>query len=564
MNPSLRHRRSFSIRTATTRTILAVSVAIGCSAPPVFAQNSDRIWVDTGGTFSVTASMVQCSDDSVVLLRADGGRVTIPLGMLSDEDQQYVAERKASIASTNGLRRQPPKPPVISPLPVFRIPSTAPTTASGATIRFDGPLVSTVRPTLPGPLPSDRAPVTLAIPNTRVGLPKIDFNMDVSPPIPVCKLNESGTRTTVLAASISGNIRLPGEQTRQQLLEFDAASGDAKVAMLHYETIRLLDHHIPSGQSLVLVNYDSLGSGGDLAVVDGWDSGQMGFRHRRPIETGMQAGNLSMETGLAQSGLATTGRATAGLATAGLANTGLAGMGRKLRDAQWIDREHVLLVFDRTMGLWNIVSGESVYQIDRVDSRATPAVSGGKRYIALPYEGGVELLSSATGESLGRIKVERQVPGVEFSPLGNQLAIATTRRVRIWDLPAAALAGDIHSRNSLGKGKPLWIDHDWLLTDSGALVSIFRGVPVWRYDMAGAQCISVGHSLAIFRKSPVTELSVVSLPHPSAQAIIGQIDNEAIDLNPDRWLVPGRSSWGPDGWVDRDIQISGLAPATRR
>ncbi len=525
MSQTFNNNRRTRIRRAALLVVIAISAATSANA---VGQNAERIWVDSAGNHSVKASLVDWTDNSVVLLRSDGGEVRLQMSALSEKDKDYVATQKERRFGQNSLRNVSPSPPDIKSLAPLELPVAEQTLPSGAILGADGATKIREVDSLPEKLPADRAPTTVAIADANIALPRVDFNMVVSSVVPITGLSESGTRTTALAASISGNIRMPGESTRQELVRFDLTDRRAEVAMRHYETIRLLDHHLESGRSLVLVGFNSLGRGGELAVIDSWDDGAMGFNYRRRISASDLPGELA-----------------------------------KLQFAKWIDAEHVLAVVDDSMGLWNIVSGKQLYRINGIDPRATPAISGGGRYTAIPYEGGVDLIETESGKSLGRIKVEKQVPGVAFSPLGNQLAIATTRRLRAWDLTSAALAGDIQSRNSLGKGQPLWIDHDLLLTDSGTLVSLFRGVPIWRYEVAGTQRSTIGKTVAIFRKEPVTEMTLVTLPHEGAEAMLKRIDAVPSMINPESWQIPGRSAWQSGKWVDQDVLVGSLTSGRR-
>ncbi|TWU56406.1 hypothetical protein Poly51_23160 [Rubripirellula tenax] len=524
------HRRPTRTRLAILRSIaLSTLTGIAITASNAGAQNVERIWVDAGGSFSVKATMINAYDNSVVLLRSDGGEITLSLDKLSEQDKAYVAEQKQFESTLNGLRAAPPSPPKIVALEPLKIPFDASEAeAADAPLQFDGPIRQRVSDHLPASIPADRSPMDVSVADARIMIQRVDFNIGISPPIAINTLDASGNSKTSLIMSISEPIRLPDQITRQELVRFELDRGSADVMMRHNETLRLLDHHLESGRSLVAVGFNSLGSGGSLAVLEGWQDGGLELSHRKELPPRRSAGGVP-----------------------------------RLRWAKWIDQNHALAVIDETLGLWNITTGKQLYQIEGIDKRAALAVSGGGRYVAIPYEGGVDLWTTATGDWQGRIKVEKQVPGVSFSPLGNQLAIATTRRVRAWDLPSAALAGDVRSRNSLGTGTPFWIDHDMLITDSGTLVSLYRGVPIWRYDVAGSDRTRIGSKLAIFRKSPITELVIATLPHAGAESMIRRIDHSVTKIEPESWQVAGRSAWEEGQWVDRDVKIGSLTKERR-
>lgn len=519
--------KMFSCRFVWSIAAIVSSVAIP-AADAFESPHANRIWVDTSGQHSIVAALIDWDDVSVRLLRADGGEVALPIAMLSEKDKAYLADKKTNVLSGNTLRGAPPSPPSITPQPELKLPRAVTTAASGATLGNDGEPVESKDGELPQKLLADRSPWSTYLDTSSIALPKIDFNMDVSEPIAIFVRGQKEVRAMTVVTSISGNIRMPGESTRQELVRFNLADQTATVAMRHYEKIRLLDHDQASGKSLALIGQNSLGRGGDLVVVTGWSDGVLGFADRRKLSGGTDPGRLP-----------------------------------ELYWARWVDDQHVVAKVDQSIGLWNIVSGEQLFRVDGLDPRCEPALSGGGRYLAVPRHGHVDLIATQSGQSLGRIKVESEVPGVQFSPLGNQLAITTMRRLRVWDLTAAALAADVRSRNSLGKGRPLWIDHDLILTESGTLVSLFRGVPIWRYEIAGTKRSSIGGRIAVLRKEPESQLNLLDLPHDGAKQALRRIDTSPIGIDPDRWEMPGRSAWQNGGWVDRDVQI-GSVPTSRR
>lgn len=57
---------------------------------------AERTWTDSTGKFQVDAELVEVQDGTVVLRRADGRTVRVPLKRLSKSDQQYVAEHQTA------------------------------------------------------------------------------------------------------------------------------------------------------------------------------------------------------------------------------------------------------------------------------------------------------------------------------------------------------------------------------------------------------------------------------------------------------------------------------------
>jgi hypothetical protein len=60
-----------------------------------------RTWTDQTGQFEIEAVFLAVTDGAVQLRRADGREINVPLEHLSDEDQQYVQQRRAAPTAVN-------------------------------------------------------------------------------------------------------------------------------------------------------------------------------------------------------------------------------------------------------------------------------------------------------------------------------------------------------------------------------------------------------------------------------------------------------------------------------
>lgn len=512
--------------------VAITSVVIACFSFVTAEAAGPRIWVDAEGLFSIEATLVEIAGDRVVLLRRDGGKTKIKIDKLSIRDQEYVEEITNALdrSPDNPLRLQPPERPETKPLAILDLPPADEVAEEGSFIQLGSVTSTSLSTQLPKSLPADRSPWSFAVAKTRIPILKVDNYDNCSRPLPMTVRTETGTRRTAIAMSVSRGLWIPGEAPRHQLIRFDADDGRSVVTLEHDDTIKLLDHHEQSNRSLLLVGHNSLGEGGELQIGTGWGDGNIQLHHRRKLSKKKSAG----------------------------------GKVPHLRWARWVDDEHFLAVIDQTLGLWNIVSGDQVYRMDGIHYRAGPAISGGRRYVAVPFQGSVQLFETRSGKPIGRIRLENQVPSVSFSPDGSTLAIATTRRLRNWDLRSASLSADIESRRGLGNGQPVWINSDLVLSSSGVLLSVFRGLPIWRYDLSSSETVSVGKHLAMFRKHPVSELSIVSLPHQGAVDAMHWIDNSPTEVRKDKWRILGRSDWkARGGWTDHDVQVSALPALIR-
>jgi hypothetical protein len=498
-----------------------------------WAVEPNRIWVDLGGRFSLEARLIEYSDGKVVLLRDSGDRISIAVERLSEKDREYLEEVRQRATTVDPPQRpRTAKLPEFRPLPELDLAPAETVAADGSILSWQGSVQKTSSATLTHALLPDPSaaecpsPAECTVQAARFRLYNVDNSDHCSRPMPVFVSSSSGQQRTAMAMSISSAVRFPGQRGANQLIRFNVETQKAIGVFDHPSKIRLIDHHLTSGRSLLLVGFDSLGHGGELAIGSGWDR-RFRLSHTRK--------------------LAGTHRASAPV----------------LRWARWVDDEHFLAVIDQTLGLWNIVSGEQLYRINEIDHRAQPAISAGRRLIAVPYEGEVQLFATATGLPLGRIQVEKQVPGVSFSPQADRLAIVTSRRLRTWHLPAAEISSEIESPRNLGTDQPAWIDSDLILSSSGVLSSVIRELPIWRYDIAASDTVAVGNHIAMFRKYPAPELSIAPLPHDGATNAMHWIDTSPATVDKQDWRILGQSSWKAGRWDDRDVQIS-AAPTQRR
>jgi hypothetical protein len=509
---------------------LTVGILFFVATPTaVTAQQINRVWVDSSGLHSVDASLVRVTEDQrfVVLRRADGGSVTMTIDQLSLEDQEFINDHLRQLIGGNQLRQQPPLPPDHEALPILELNTVVDKVDNS--INFSGQLTlqsaTVARPLrgLPNRLKADRSPWSVGCTDAVISIDEIDFADEVSEPIPIVVTDDWGTRETSVAVSLSEHTLIPGQPSRRQLIRFDFGNQATVIAMQSKARVRLLDHHIGSGRSLLLTGHGTMGEGGSILLANGWNNDNVKEICRQPLPGSDPS----------------TGQSPP-----------------KLLWSKIIDRQHVIAQIKSSIVLWNLVSGETVFRIDHVDSRSEPAISEGRRYLAVPTTGAVDLYAMETGKALGRIKVEQQMPGVSFSPYGNSLAIATSRRLRVWNLVNAALDADIESRESFGQGAPTWIDHDMLLSSNGILVSQFRGLPVWKYDLAAAKVTRIGKHVAIVRKEPWSQLATMQLPHRSAKQILKQLDANPLDVEDSKWRIPGRSTWDGNEWVDRTLRVT--------
>lgn len=529
---------------ARNKILLASGIALFFTSSIVASEL--RIWVDVNGQFSVEARVESFDEATVQLKRKDGGEVAISIDQLSEEDKTYLEELRARMESDdNPLRAGPPERPIVEALPPIDLPQATDSLPEFTPIEWGQQrTVQNSKPNLAQGEPADSeidesqlqqlvadpAPNKLTIQDAKIQIFNVDVYDKCSPPIAVTSTDEAGNQSTSIAMSISRGTGSSITQAKNELVRFDIEHQQAYVSLNHHESIRLLDHNPASDRSLVLTGFNAMGNGGQIAIATGWGPSGVRLSHARPIANPSPSVRVSQP---------------------------------KLRWARWVDDEHFIAFIGESLGLWNIVSGRQVYQIDGIDHRTKPELSGGRRYLAMPIKAAVVLYETETGKELGRIRVERQIPGVSFSPQSDRLAISTSRQMLCWDLATAEVSEQVNSRSILGTGAPVWIDSDMILSSSGVLLSLFRGAPLWRYEVRTHEVASVGQHVVIFRKQATSELSCTTIPHPGALEAIEWLDTNAPEIDSKTWRLLGTSQWSTGAWVDANLRVSATGEVRR-
>ncbi len=498
------------------------------------AGEPTRLWVDQTGAHALHASIESVRDGVVFLKQGDGSQVKIPSDQLSFADQEYLASWvNRSSVTDNKLRQIVPNLPVLHPQPVLDLPLATSLLEPGSPLQ---PIVYTEaerRTELPTTLLPDPQSFAVQLKVGRHNLDHLNTYDRSSPPIAITVEGKS-----YLAVSVSAGLSSEQGESANRVIRFDPDTAQVATVWRSANPITLLDHHPTTGLALVLDGHQVTGSGGQLAIAMGWEKSSLSIKSHRAlpgIAIGNPIGNVS--------------------------GTEEVKPGEKLHWARWIDDDHIVAAVDTNIAVWNFYSGELKHWICRHDPKATPSLSAGRRYLAVPSKGIVELFRTKDGKSLGRIPIE---PGITasaaFSPRGDAIALVTPSRLRVWELSSAMLRGEVKSKQSLGKGAPVWIDNDLVLSSSGILMSVYRGLPLWRYDLNGASIESFGgkdkeRSLAMFRRRPQGEIAVVEVPHATLRQTIPLIDQQLVThASGEPWELAGSSVWGDYGWADRDLQ----------
>ncbi len=516
---------------------LAIFLAstVVAATSPVQASEPVRIWVDETGLHSIEASLQSITDGVALLKRANGTKVNISVAQLSQVDRDYIESwTDHSALRENHLRWTPPVLPELVAQPVLELPPASSLLDEGQPLApLSGP-APTKNQSFPSSLLPDPQAFAIALTFGKQTLGKIHSYDSCSPPLAIATPTQ-----TFLAVSISTGLSSTPSPNANRIVRFDPATGNVSTVLQSNQPITILDHHQASGRTLVLNGHRVMGQGGELAIAKGWDDDTLTIQYSRALP------NI------------------------GSANAGSSAHTRQLHWARWVDGEHVVASINGEIAVWNLLSGQCLHRVCNVQPKVTPAISAGRRYIAVPTSVGVELYQTSDGSSLGTIPIESgRSAQVSFSPRGDSLAIITTSRLRVWELSSATLRGEAKSQRSLGKGAPVWIDTDLVLSSTGVLLSIYRGVPVWRYDLLGSTINAYGvaspnKGIGLLSWRPHGEIGFIEIPHETARQSFAWVDEQLMTNTTARWDLPGKSVLGEDGWADRELRFAQREDANR-
>ncbi|MEZ6096091.1 MAG: SHD1 domain-containing protein [Pirellulaceae bacterium] len=133
---------------------------------------------------------------------------------------------------------------------------------------------------------------------------------------------------------------------------------------------------------------------------------------------------------------------------------------------------------------WDIEKKETVYKFDQESFfNADPKLSPGKKWIALPEDDRVRILSAATGDTVAVLNTNGRGSGIGFNDAGDKMYVVTDREVSIWELgsttppiriPAFQVGSPFGSSVECLNDRYLFIDGD-------VLFDLQLEMPVWRY-----------------------------------------------------------------------------------
>jgi hypothetical protein len=414
--------------------VFVALLAAVASAGPAAAQRPlepERQWSDASGMFTVTASLVGIDGDFVTLRQGDGSEVRIEIGQLSRRDRLVAqrARRRLTLRVAGG-------PPATE---------TFATSARATNHRnFPPPAVALE------PDPIDAAIVAV---DGLASIPREDHFDRVGRVIPV------GAGMVLVAVENT----TPGRPLPTRLVWLSLEKQAILSARSLPSADLVLDYHPVLERLLTMSREKFTAEGAANQKLTLWDVSP-----------------------------------TRKEATAWLTWKAPCGDGKPLARHPWgriVDDTRVLHQSSREeYSCWDIDGKQAVYRLEQYPGYSPlPALSGSRRYIALPDARRVQVCDTASGNVLASLPIG-DCSGVAFDPAGRRLAVVQEGNVQIHDL--ADPTGPIVLFRAQGANPHhtavAWVGEEHLLVQaSGGPAAVLYGVepeggrlglPVWRYQ----------------------------------------------------------------------------------
>ena len=509
-----------------SRQVLFSLFALLLAMSPALAEEPQRTWQDKSGKFEVEAKLLEQTDGKVQLLKADGLVIEVPIAALSEGDQKYLRELAPVNPFAGGVPREAP---ARREAPGRNVPAGMGLLAPEARARelpSNGRAIFVENDVPVYALEADPAPVPVKFKPLLQPLEKLDAYARISPPIVI------DPAVPVFAVSVQrvGNTVNPANFGRIYLVNGEKRTPE--VALNLESTLVLFDHHAASGRSLAVLGVDSPSQrGGDLVLLDQLASG--------------------------------TPRA---IARWHLPNWEKRGFKPKVEAARLLDGQRALVQVNNTVYVWDLIKGNVIYQIDRVQSGAKLELSGTNKYLALPTGAGCRLIDLAQGELIGKVPFSHSLtPEVKFSPDGKQLALVAGNQFVVWDLQQAEIVADATFADPAGAFYG-WVGNEYLFTQLAGLLKPELGMPLWRYSVStGTRPLTMPGGVVVIEKNlNATLLVCLPVPHDPVASVAQRLASGNADLTLLRQGTEVALRVEAIEGVDRETILAGLKVAVER
>ena len=216
------------------------------------------------------------------------------------------------------------------------------------------------------------------------------------------------------------------------------------------------------------------------------------------------------------------------------------GIFQEIKWVRFIDEQHVM-VFDANGRLqaWQLVGPKLLYQYE-TNHFALPAITNDRRYFAVPFDQGVAVCETLTGDQIGAIVNDRLAHGwlrMAFKSDNSTLAVFASGRSASYDMKTGEklkeLTVGVVAFNSVH-----WLSDRYLLVDGSKVVDMDQDMILWEYWAPFGELADVYGGMAwfVFPNHPNEAGAVVNavLPHQEAVFYAERMDSPQLQL-----LKPG-------------------------
>jgi hypothetical protein len=202
--------------------------------------------------------------------------------------------------------------------------------------------------------------------------------------------------------------------------------------------------------------------------------------------------------------------------------------GKDVSFAAFVDADRLLTVGNRQLTLWDVPGAKAIYT---VKVKRPPAISAGRKYLAVAAKDGMFVLEAATGKTLG------QLPGEEgsfmefaFRDDARRLAMISGGRLQVWDCEKGERYRDIFLQGVSIANDLQWVGDDYVLVGKSHVVDVERRMVLWKYDgMSNPGKTYAGRYWFMVGGGPNGKsLMQVQLPHEEAVSAVAAIAPEQL------------------------------------
>lgn len=469
-------------RNLTVRSLTLLAILTCWTSVQARSEQVKRTWKDSTGKFKIEATLVDQTETHVVLKKADGREVKVPITRLSADDHKFLRSLSDEPESEPadpfaGGKQAPPQAEVTRKLSAGFAKSNSAAVGRKAPLPNEGQTVTLVEAEAPRGLQPDPAANVAPLPEGGFQVSKVDAYDRVPPPLVID--HEAG----LVAVSISRNQVNKPEEIRGRIYLGQLPKGPADLVWDVAEAVRLLDHHAASGRTLIMSGLDHFERGGEIVLMEGLDKGKPNELYRRTLP-GIDKPGFKPQIGW----------------------------------AQLLDAEHVVAQIDDKLFVWNLPTAELVYRIDKIDRGKHPSLSPGRKYLAIPANKGVSVVDVVDGSSLGYFSTGGLLtPTVDFQADGKTLALCDNNRFVVADILNGEYSTNAVLTRPLGSKQVGWVGENLFVSYLGDLIDTQLEMPVWSYAMSGTVVPrAIPGGVLLSTKSPQCNIVSLSVPHRAA------------------------------------------------